>query len=139
MEKMTGLKNKRKSEGAVCAEKVCSKCPCLEFCPLDAAMRLIGGKWKIPIICALHQDGITRYNELKRKIRGITNTMLASALKELEECGLVNRKQYMEMPVRVEYSLTPSCNELLPVLTGLAKWGKEKGLTPTAQSPSGGE
>jgi DNA-binding HxlR family transcriptional regulator len=86
-------------------------------------MRLIGGKWKVSIICALHKDGTTRYNEQKRKIRGITNTMLASALKELEECGLVSRKQYMEMPVRVEYSLTSSCGELLPVLARLAKWG----------------
>jgi DNA-binding HxlR family transcriptional regulator len=119
MEKMTNTE----INGSVCSEKVCPNCPCLEFCPLDSAMRLIGGKWKIPIICALHQDGTTRYNELKRKIRGITNTMLASALKELEECGLISRKQYMEMPVRVEYGLTPACGDLLPILTGLAQWG----------------
>jgi DNA-binding HxlR family transcriptional regulator len=104
--------------------KKMTTCPCLDFCPLDNAMRLIGGKWKLPIICALHHDGTTRYNELKRKIRGITNTMLASALKELEEYGLVSRKQYMEMPVRVEYSLTSSCGDLLPILADLAKWGK---------------
>jgi DNA-binding HxlR family transcriptional regulator len=86
-------------------------------------MHLIGGKWKVPIICALHKDGATRYNGLKRKIRGITNTMLANALNDLEECGLITRKQYMEMPLRVEYSLTSSCNDLLPILTELAKWG----------------
>jgi DNA-binding HxlR family transcriptional regulator len=86
-------------------------------------MRLIGGKWKAPILCALHQDGTTRYNELKHKIRGITNTMLASSLKELEECGLVRRKQYAEMPVRVEYSLTDACGELMPILNKLALWG----------------
>ncbi|MDR2490113.1 MAG: helix-turn-helix transcriptional regulator [Spirochaetaceae bacterium] len=101
----------------------CSKCPCMGFCPLDNAMKLIGGKWKVAIICALHQDGTSRYNELKRKIRGITNTMLASALKELEDSGLVARKQYAEMPVRVEYSLTPSCDGLLPILAQLAQWG----------------
>jgi DNA-binding HxlR family transcriptional regulator len=123
--RLSGMKKLTKVEtaGSACAEKACTKCPCLEFCPLDNAMRLIGGKWKVPIICALHQDGTTRYNELKRKIRGITNTTLASALKELEECGLVTRKQYMEMPLRVEYSLTSSCNDLLPILTALAKWG----------------
>jgi DNA-binding HxlR family transcriptional regulator len=119
MKKLTTIKPDR----SVCAEKACSKCPCLEICPLDNAMRVIGGKWKVPIICALHQDGTTRYNELKRKIRGITNTTLASALKELEECGLIIRKQYMEMPLRVEYSLTSSCDDLLPILAKLAKWG----------------
>jgi DNA-binding HxlR family transcriptional regulator len=119
------MKKMTKAVKSTCAEKTCSNCPCLDFCPLDSAMRLIGGKWKVPIICALHQDGTTRYNELKRKIRGITNTMLASALKELEECGLITRKQYMEMPVRVEYSLTSSCNDLLPILGALAKWGKK--------------
>jgi DNA-binding HxlR family transcriptional regulator len=86
-------------------------------------MRVIGGKWKVPILCSLHQDGTSRYNELKRKIRGITNTMLASALKELEESGLIRRKQYAEMPVRVEYSLTSACDELLPILKKLALWG----------------
>ncbi|MDR1175948.1 MAG: helix-turn-helix transcriptional regulator [Treponema sp.] len=106
-----------------CGEKACSQCPCLEYCPLNTAMRLIGGKWKVPILCSLHRDGTTRYNELKRKIRGITNTMLASALKELEESGLVRRKQYAEMPVRVEYSLTDACNDLIPILNSLALWG----------------
>ncbi|MDR2500441.1 MAG: helix-turn-helix transcriptional regulator [Treponema sp.] len=110
----------------VCPETACAKCPCMDFCPLDGAMRLIGGKWKVPIICALHQDGTSRYNELKRKIRGITNTMLASALKELEENGLITRKQYMEIPVRVEYSLTPACGELLPIIARLAQWGASK-------------
>jgi DNA-binding HxlR family transcriptional regulator len=95
----------------------------MDFCPLENAMEVIGGKWKIPILCSLHQDGVTRYNELKRKVRGITNTMLASSLKELEEAGLVNRKQFMEMPVRVEYSLTEACKDLLPILNQLAHWG----------------
>lgn len=104
-------------------EKACAKCPCMEFCPLENTMEIISGKWKVPILCALHQDGVTRYNELKRKIRGITNTMLSSSLKELEEAGLVIRKQYVEMPVRVEYSLTEACNDLLPILNQLAHWG----------------
>lgn len=98
-------------------------CPCMEYCPLESALKLIGGKWKVPILCALHQDGTTRYNELKRKIRGITNTMLASSLKELEQDGLIFRKQYMEMPVRVEYALTEISTGLMPVLKQLAHWG----------------
>jgi DNA-binding HxlR family transcriptional regulator len=104
-------------------ETCANKCPCQEYCPLGGALKLIGGKWKIPILCALNQDGTTRYNELKRKIRGITNTMLASSLKELEEDGLISRTQYMEMPLRVEYTLTDRCEELIPILGQLAKWG----------------
>jgi DNA-binding HxlR family transcriptional regulator len=99
------------------------KCPCMDSCPLGNALKLIGGKWKIPILCALYQDGTTRYNELKRKIAGITNTMLASSLRELECDGLVRRKQHMEMPVRVEYTLTDACDGLIPILKQLAQWG----------------
>lgn len=106
-----------------CWNNTASKCPCMEECPLEVALRLIGGKWKIPILCALYQDGATRYNELRRKIKGITNTMLASSLRELEADGLVCREQYMEMPVRVEYSLADRCNTLIPILGQLAAWG----------------
>jgi DNA-binding HxlR family transcriptional regulator len=93
------------------------------YCPLGSALKLIGGKWKIPILCALHSDGATRYSELRRKIMGITNTMLASSLKELEEDRLVRRTQYAEMPLRVEYSLTGLCDGLMPILIQLAHWG----------------
>jgi DNA-binding HxlR family transcriptional regulator len=86
-------------------------------------MQIIGGKWKLSILCALHQDGTTRYNALRRKIRGITNTMLASSLKELEASGLIVRHQFMEMPVRVEYALTGGAQGLLPILHQLAQWG----------------
>ena len=97
----------------------------MDDCPLGSALKLIGGKWKIPILCSLHQDGTTRYNELRRKIEGITNTMLASSLRELEEDGLIYRKQYLEMPVRVEYGLTDACDALMPILKQLANWGKQ--------------
>ena len=108
------------------AEQNCSICPCMDYCPLESAMRLLGGKWKMSIICALHHDGTIRYNELKRKIRGITNTMLSSALKELEDAGLVLRRQYLEVPVRVEYSLASACEELLPILSSLSAWSIKK-------------
>ena len=107
----------------LCAESLTDKCPCMDFCPLEAAMRVVGGKWKIPILCSLHKDGATRYNDLKRKIRGITNTMLARSLKELEEAGLIKRQQFMEMPLKVEYSLTNASANLLPILAQLAQWG----------------
>jgi DNA-binding HxlR family transcriptional regulator len=107
----------------ICRNRPGCKCPCQDECPLEKALRYIGGKWKIPILCALSQDGTTRYNELRRKINGITNTMLASSLRELETDGLVCRHQYMEMPVRVEYALTDKCGPLLPILGQLAAWG----------------
>lgn len=100
-----------------------TKCPCNPLCPLQYALSLIGGKWKIPILCALNQDGDTRYNELKKKIGKITDTMLASSLKELEQDGLILRTQYMEMPVRVEYRITDTGKELVPILEQLAQWG----------------
>lgn len=103
--------------------KTKGSCPCTEHCPLESALKLIGGKWKIRIICAVSGNGPTRYNELKRVVSGITNTMLASSLRDLEENGLMVRNQYAEMPVRVEYSLTETAEQLVPILMQLAGWG----------------
>lgn len=97
-------------------------CPCTQQCPLQKAMRSIGGKWKLSILCSLSVDGPTRYNDLKRKMQGISNTMLAKTLKELENDGLVKRTEYMEVPVRVEYGITELTTELLPILYSLGNW-----------------
>ena len=98
-------------------------CPCTEACPLQRAMDMIGGKWKLSLLCSLMVDGTTRYNELKRKMNGISNTMLAKSLKEMEEDGLVTRTEYMEVPIRVEYSITDKAQTLEPILVQLAQWG----------------
>jgi DNA-binding HxlR family transcriptional regulator len=95
-----------------------------EDCPLTFALTLIGSKWRLPIIWALWQNKTLRYNELKRSVDGITNMVLSSSLKEMENQGLVVRKQYMEIPPRVEYSLTKAGKDLIPSLESLAKWGK---------------
>ncbi len=95
----------------------------LDNCPLTFALNLIGGKWRLPIIWALNKKGTIRYNELKRSIDGITNMMLTQTLKELELHGIINRKQFMEVPPRVEYSLTDSGESLIPALKALANWG----------------
>lgn len=92
-------------------------------CPLTYALNLIGGKWRLPVIWALHKNCSMRYNELKRGIEGITNMMLSQSLKELETDGIINRKQYMEIPPRVEYSLTENGESLIPALKALADWG----------------
>ena len=108
-------------------EEKCDKalCPCMSECPITYALSFLGGKWKMSIWCALKKDGPTRYNDLKRKIGGITNTMLSASLKEMEEVGMVVRKQYYEMPVRVEYSLTEKSATLQPAITAIAQWGRE--------------
>lgn len=97
-------------------------CPCMEECPLACALRLIVGKWKMQILCSLHNNGPTRYNRLKRSLDGVSNTMLAAALRELEEDGLVKRREYLEIPVRVEYALTGQSEPLIPILDALGDW-----------------
>lgn len=96
-----------------------------EDCPLTFALTLIGSKWRLPIIWALWKNKRIRYNELKRQVDGITNMVLSQSLKEMEKQGLVVRTQFMEIPPRVEYSLTEAGEALIPSLKSLAEWGKE--------------
>ena len=101
-------------------------CPCMEHCPLHYAMDRIGGKWKVQIICALCNADSLRYNALRAKLDGISNTVLAAALKELEQDGLVIRTAYPEVPVRVEYRPTEDCRKLLPILEQLSDWAEAR-------------
>lgn len=95
----------------------------LEECPLLYTLNLIGGKWKIPILWELNRNKIMRFNELKRDVYGITNTMLSNSLQEMQKDNLVHRVQYNEMPLRVEYYLTDTGKEIFPILLELSKWG----------------
>lgn len=99
------------------------KCAKPVGCMIKQALKLIDGKWKLPIICTLGNQTV-RYNELKRQIKGITSNMLTSSLKELEECGIVHRKAYNEIPPKVEYSLTHEALSLRPILFDLGLWGQ---------------
>ena len=101
-------------------------CPCMESCPLHYAMNIIGGKWKVQILCSVSNAGTIRYNALRAKLDGVSNTVLSSALKELEEDGLILRQAYPEVPVRVEYSPTDSCRTLLPILEQLSDWAEAR-------------
>ncbi|MFT3669987.1 MAG: helix-turn-helix domain-containing protein [Pseudoxanthomonas sp.] len=94
-------------------------------CPILHVFRCIGGKWKLPILWHLAEKDTLRYNELKRSVRGVTNMMLTKCLRELEDFSLVQRKQYNEIPPRVEYSLTGRGKKLLPALEALHAWGRE--------------
>ena len=94
-------------------------------CGLKKVLNIIGGKWKILLLCVIDAKGVMRYGELRRAVYGITNTMLAQSLKEMEEDGLIERKQYREMPVRVEYSLTEKAHSMIPILLELKHWGEK--------------
>ena len=97
----------------------------MEICPLRLAMDIIGGKWRLSIICLLKDGQPKRYNQIKRSVPGITNVMLSQSLKHLEEYGILDRTQYNEVPVRVEYRLTESGKTLLGVLCQLNNWGNQ--------------
>ena len=74
------------------------------------------------ILCALSNNGPTRYNRLKKTLDGVSNTVLANALRELDEDGLVLRREYLEVPVRVEYEITAPGRALVPILDRLGDW-----------------
>ena len=97
----------------------------LPDCPLEDAINIIGGKWKIRLIWELYQAEYVRFNELKRQLNGITDMMLTKILKELVRENLVKREQYNEIPPHVEYSLTPNGLNLVKALNEVTKWSKE--------------
>lgn len=92
-------------------------------CPIMSTMAMISDKWKVLIICKL-KGGTLRFNELMRALQGVTQKVLTSQLRELEDDGIVSRKIYAEVPPRVEYSLTPLGETLVPVLNKLEEWAQ---------------
>ena len=97
----------------------------LAHCAVDYAFQRIGGKYKGRILWVL-RDGFLRYGELKRVIVGVTPKMLTQTLKELEADGLITRKVYLEVPPKVEYSLTDSGKELIPFISQMRSWGEKQ-------------
>lgn len=94
-------------------------------CPFTATIALIGGRWKTIIIYLL-LDHTRRFGEIAARMPSISRKVLTEQLKELESDGLINRKQYKEIPPRVEYSLTELGQSLKPILSDMAIWGQEK-------------
>lgn len=95
-----------------------------EDCPVHVTLKVIGGKWKLPLLWYL-RDGSMRYSELQRAIAGITPKMLAEQLRELEKDGLVARKVHPVVPPKVEYSLTTYGRSLDPILDAMGAWGEK--------------
>ncbi|WP_020617451.1 winged helix-turn-helix transcriptional regulator [Paenibacillus daejeonensis] len=95
----------------------------LQDTPFGYTLSVIGGKWKMVIIYLLAENEPVRFNDLKRQIGAITYKTLSSQLKELEQDGMVDRKEYPQVPPKVEYRLTDKAKTLLPILEGLCEWG----------------
>lgn len=93
-------------------------------CSLELSMDLIGGKWKLIILWHL-LDGEKRFSELNRIIPNITQKMLTSQLRELEEKDLVSRKVYPQVPPKVEYSLTERGKSLEKILRDICQWSTD--------------
>ena len=91
--------------------------------PFDYTLSLISGKWKLKIIYVLACMKTVRYNVMKKNIDGITHKMLSTQLKELENSGLVFRKEYPQVPPKVEYSLTEKGLSLIPLVSLMCEWG----------------
>lgn len=94
----------------------------LPACPVEVTLKLMGDKWKILIIRDL-LTGTKRFGELKKSIGSITQKVLTSNLRAMEENGVVTRKVYAEVPPRVEYTLTETGYSLKPILDSMAMWG----------------
>jgi DNA-binding HxlR family transcriptional regulator len=93
-------------------------------CGLDATLRIISGKWK-PLILYFLLRGPTRYGELKRAVRDVSDKVLIQQLKELEADGVLLRTDYKEVPPRVDYTLTALGQSLALALEPLCTWGTE--------------
>lgn len=93
-------------------------------CPILYAMDIIGQKWKLPILwyIADAENQTLRYRELERRVVGITATMLTKCLRELEQDGLITRRQYNTIPPTVEYSLAERGRTLIPALESIYQW-----------------
>ena len=91
-------------------------------CPVERTLEVIGGRWKVLILRELF-PGLKRFGQLHRALNGITQKMLTQQLRELEEDGIVYREVYLQVPPKVEYSLTPLGESLKPILDSMHDWG----------------
>lgn len=99
-----------------------SRYDCNQGCPVEAALEVIGGKWKGIILYHLLSDTM-RFNEIRRLMPDVTQRMLTKQLRELEASNLISRKVYPVVPPKVEYSMTEYGRTLAPVIHALKAWG----------------
>ena len=96
---------------------------CLGTTGFSYTLSLINGKYKMTILYTLMEFGVVRFNEMKKYIGGISYKTLSATLKELEADGLIHRKEYPQIPPKVEYSLTERGKSLIPILDQMCAWG----------------
>jgi DNA-binding HxlR family transcriptional regulator len=94
-----------------------------ETCPVTRTLDIIGGKWTLLILRDLF-EGTKRFGELRKSLEGISPKTLSERLRYLEKEGIVERRIYLEIPPKVEYSLTGRGETLRPILLSLKHWGK---------------
>lgn len=93
-----------------------------DSCGMAYALTIVGGRWKPAILCRLRHQTM-RYSELKRSIEGISERMLVSQLRELEEQQIITRIVYAEVPPRVDYQMTELGKTMFPMLQAMSDWG----------------
>jgi DNA-binding HxlR family transcriptional regulator len=101
--------------------------PCLEPCPIERGMRVLGGKWKGSILWHL-KDGPVRFNDLARQLGGASKKMVTQRLREMEEAGLVKREVVSDRPIAVTYELTDFGRSALAFLETLKDWVEKNQL-----------
>ncbi len=105
---------------------------CDGYCPAEVALRVMRGRWKLPILREL-LDGVRRFSDLSRALKGVSAKVLTQQLRELELDGVLERTVFPEVPPRVEYRLSARGLALIPVLESLHAWGAE---APHQSGPS---
>jgi len=91
-------------------------------CPVERTLEVIGGRWKVLILRELF-PGVKRFGQLHRALHGITQKMLTQQVREMEEDGIIHREVYLQVPPKVEYSLTPLGESLKPIIEAMHEWG----------------
>ena len=97
--------------------------PCLEPCPIERGMRVLGGKWKASILWHL-KDGPVRFNDLARQLGGASKKMVVQRLREMEAVGLVTREVVCDRPIAVTYEITEFGKSALTFLEELRNWAE---------------
>ena len=101
---------------------------CFRSTGFSYTLSLINGKYKMTILYVLAEFGIVLFNEMKKYIEAISYKTLSATLKELEADKLIHRKEYPQIPPKVEYSLTERGKSLIPILNAICDWGEENAL-----------
>lgn len=95
-----------------------------EICPIRNVIARFGNKWALLVILVISEHGVVRFNELGKLIPDVSSRVLSGTLKVLAADGLIERKVYPVVPPKVEYSLTPTGETLVPLIAQLTQWAQ---------------